>query len=410
MDKSRRKVFSSSAKLRRKRHLEAKQVAEGFFGDSNKKGDIVEPGEYPQISSEKQRKTIISNSQIGAKYKLDKSWQATKPLEKVFVDNNRLDLFIQEKEDGLIIGRPWLTLLIDEATRYPLGYHIGFEPPSSSSVINALEHAIYPKNYLKKEYPSIKNEWHAYGFPNSLKLKKNELISEQLKDICGELGITLTYTPDYRRFQKGLVEESYHQVNVEMKNHLNFYGMAIGSNSQVIGNNQLNVMIHRWLVDYYANEFIPGLGVQSLLWNEFVETENIRLPHSRLMFLPIEERTIQRTGINYLKLRYNSPKLKEFLESLALAWHEIRVGFRYDPSNLSHIYVYNHIQKQYFLVPCTNQDYSNGLRKDIHIMNLKKWLKDRKQIDIALQTAKAELVRIIRDEENKSKKNERKLQ
>ncbi|GAG09351.1 unnamed protein product, partial [marine sediment metagenome] len=67
------------------------------------------------------------------------------PLEEVQMDFTRGDLIVVDEEDNLPLGRPTVGLVLDLATRYPLGFYLGFEPESYLAVMEALYHSILPK-------------------------------------------------------------------------------------------------------------------------------------------------------------------------------------------------------------------------------------------------------------------------
>mgnify|MGYP001000166097 CR=1 FL=1 len=60
-----------------------------------------------------------------------------------------------------VLGRPWITLAIDVATRCVLGMYISMDAPSSVSVSLCIEHAVLPKPENAKD-PGI---WPMYGKP-----------------------------------------------------------------------------------------------------------------------------------------------------------------------------------------------------------------------------------------------------
>lgn len=66
------------------------------------------------------------------------------PLERVEIDHTRTDLIVIDDRDNLPLGRLTLTYCLDTATRYPLGYYLGFEPPSYLTAMECLHHAICP--------------------------------------------------------------------------------------------------------------------------------------------------------------------------------------------------------------------------------------------------------------------------
>jgi hypothetical protein len=66
-------------------------------------------------------------------------------LERAEVDHTELDVLVVNPKTNLPIGRPNFTCIIDVHSRYPLGFYLGFEKPSSLSVMRALRNAILPK-------------------------------------------------------------------------------------------------------------------------------------------------------------------------------------------------------------------------------------------------------------------------
>jgi putative transposase len=93
---------------------------------------------------------------------------ASKPLERASMDHTRMDLFVIDEETHLPLGRPWLTVIIDDCTRMVLGYSISFEPPSAVSVARALRHAMLPKTEFLKQFESVKGSWDAWGVIETL--------------------------------------------------------------------------------------------------------------------------------------------------------------------------------------------------------------------------------------------------
>ncbi len=72
------------------------------------------------------------------------------PLEHVEIDHTRSDLAVIDDRDNLPLGRLTLTYCLDTAARYPLGYYLGFEPPSYLTVMECLHHAIQPKAGVRR--------------------------------------------------------------------------------------------------------------------------------------------------------------------------------------------------------------------------------------------------------------------
>ncbi len=89
------------------------------------------------------------------------------PYERVEIDHTRCDVIVIDEHDNLPLGRPVLTYSLDMATRYPLGYYLGFEPPSYFTVMECLYQSICPKENIREKY-GTEHEWLAHGIPGTL--------------------------------------------------------------------------------------------------------------------------------------------------------------------------------------------------------------------------------------------------
>ncbi|CAM5788051.1 hypothetical protein [Rhizobacter fulvus] len=64
-----------------------------------------------------------------------KAAEVTRLLERVEMDHTPLDLLCIAEDGGMLLGRPYLTVLIDKASRMILGVWISFRPPNASTVL-----------------------------------------------------------------------------------------------------------------------------------------------------------------------------------------------------------------------------------------------------------------------------------
>jgi len=69
-------------------------------------------------------------------------------LERVEIDHTPVDLLAVCELTRMMLGRPWLTLVIDRFSRMVLGFYISFHAPSAYSVLYALRMSILPKDEL----------------------------------------------------------------------------------------------------------------------------------------------------------------------------------------------------------------------------------------------------------------------
>ena len=73
------------------------------------------------------------------------------PLEVVQIDHTPADVILVDSFERKAIGRPWVTLAIDIATRMITGYHVSLDAPSRLSIALCLTRAVAPKAELLAE-------------------------------------------------------------------------------------------------------------------------------------------------------------------------------------------------------------------------------------------------------------------
>ena len=66
-------------------------------------------------------------------------------MDLVQIDHTWMDVVVVDREWRLPIGRPWLTLAIDVASRAVAGFSVSLEAPSALSVSLVLSHGVLPK-------------------------------------------------------------------------------------------------------------------------------------------------------------------------------------------------------------------------------------------------------------------------
>jgi transposase InsO family protein len=88
----------------------------------------------------------------------------TKPLELVQIDHTLVDIMVVDELQRESMGRPWLTIAFDVATRVVLAFILSLNPPSATSVGLALSMAALPKDRWLKDR-GLKIRWAPYGVP-----------------------------------------------------------------------------------------------------------------------------------------------------------------------------------------------------------------------------------------------------
>jgi putative transposase len=127
------------------------------------------------------------------------------PLEVLQIDHTPVDVIVVDQEQRLSIGRPWLTLAIDVATRLVAGFHVSLYAPSALAVSLVLSHAVLPKAQWLADRELQTVDWIA--LPRMIHVDNaKEFHSEALIRGCQEYGIQLEHRPRGRPQYGGHIE------------------------------------------------------------------------------------------------------------------------------------------------------------------------------------------------------------
>ena len=138
----------------------------------------------------------------------------TRIMERVALDHTKLDLFVLDSKLRLPLGRPWLTLAVDEHSRSLVGIYISFNPPSANVAIKLIMNTIMDKGFINKKYPAIKNKWLCYG-KAALYIFDNgkEFWSDDLKQVLAELESNHAFNPVKKPWFKAKAERRFGTIN-----------------------------------------------------------------------------------------------------------------------------------------------------------------------------------------------------
>jgi len=328
------------------------------------------------------------------------------PLERVEIDHTMIDLIVIDDRDSLPLGRLTLTYCLDMATRYPLGYYMGFEPPGYLAVMECLHHAICPKDSTKEKY-GTENEWSAYGIPVTLVIDNGmEFVGQCLQDACLLLGIVLQQTPVKTPHFKAGIERLFGSLNTMLFHTLP--GTTF-SNAQRRGDydsvkqacvylSDVDKIMNLFVVDIYAQRFHRGIeGVPAQRWDRAMRSGFApRVPPSaeELMILlgRVAHRVVPHYGIQLHSLRYNTSDLT--LLRTRLKGEKVKV--KYHPGDLSCIHVYDPFDGRYIEVPALDQEYTRGLSLWKHRIIRRAALEESDSVDlVALGRAKRKIQEIV---------------
>ena len=353
------------------------------------------------------------------------------PLDLVELDHTAADLFVVSNGLHLPIGRPTVCAAIDRCTRMPFGIYIGFEPPSVLTVMQCLKNGILPKTYLKRKVEAghwkVENPWPVFGVPRALLVDRAlENLGHDLRYNAAGLGITdvrIAGRKDPKR--KGAIERFLGTLNRRLLHeqrgttfsNLLERGDYDPSKNAVITLEELYEQVHRFLIDVYAyNKRHAGIrDVPARRWAELTRRYEVDALEDLQEIIPYLGRGIrcrlQRDGVRFKHIVYNSPELAALLASapfLAHAGERPRVAVRYDPADLGSVYVALPHENRFLEVrPVPKwRDYADGVSLWEHLTVLR-FERDRANREIDPDTLADALVGLLADMEGSNRRNPR---
>jgi len=353
--------------------------------------------------------------------------QATRPLERVELDHTVLDLIVVDEEDRLPIGRPTVTLALDVYSGLPAGVHVGFEAAGYGAAMRCLLHAILPKEDAQARYGTT-HGWPVYGLPETLVVDREpHLVSGDLADACGQLGIHLDPTPVRRPWFKGAIERQFRTQNTGL-----VHGLPGTTFSNVLARGEYDAeglacisltrfreILHVYLLDVYGQEWNRGVGgVPAQRWAAAVAGGWTPALHHdaaemRLLLGRSAVRTIQRAGIDHLSLRYQSAELEALRRALPGG---TPVALKYDPEDLGALHVQVPVAQRgggptWLRVPALHQGYAGGLSLWKHrVIQGQARVERGRAVNIeALAEAKGRIQTVVEEEFRRTRRGRRRV-
>ncbi len=295
------------------------------------------------------------------------------PLERVEIDHTRTDLIVIDDLDDLPLGRLTLTYCLDMATRYPLGYYLGFEPPGYYAVAECLHHAIGMQESVREHY-GTEHEWQACGVPAVLVVDNGkEFIGGNLRDTAELLGFVIQVcpvkTPEFKagveRAIGSLASGFFHTLPGTTFSSPAHRGDYNSVREACMYLSEIDKLINHYIVDQYAERLHKGLeGIPARAWERYINQGFLpRLPASAeeltILLGQTEYRRIWPYGIDVDNLRYNHPDLG----ALRTYFKNEKVKVKRYPGDLSRIYVFDPLDQRYLEVPVESQaqEYAQSL-------------------------------------------------
>lgn len=272
-------------------------------------------------------------------------------LHECEVDHTPLDLIIRDPKTGALLGRPYLTAILDRYSRIICGFNLSFAPPSWVSVMGALRMAVLPKeDFLASLGVEFEFTWDVYGVMDVLYNDNGrEFRSESMRATAAVLNFSSRDIPRARGDLKGKIESWLKTQAIELTHLLpgttrsNVLDRAEydSEGNAILSLDAAMQIITIWIVDIYnqqkhsttdeipAVRYLRGIEIGG---QPLAPPEELIAPLTGL----VVRRTLQRRGIRYNRLRWNSNAFTALLNRVGPG---ASVMIRIDPLDLRHAYV-----------------------------------------------------------------------
>ncbi len=300
------------------------------------------------------------------------------PGEVYEVDAHKFDLVVVDSGYGFVLGRLWVTVVIDRCTRMVVGFHVHLEPPCSLTVAAALRNAIASKEYVQQRWPDLTHPWVTWGMPTMVVLDNGlENRAVFLQEAAAELGFTIHYAETRTPEDKAYVERFFGTAEAQF---VPMFPGGTGRNPQARGDydaegmacvtlKDVDEFFHRWVITVYGRGWHEGIrDIPERLWLEKTAVWGVE-PYSGIDRLDVllgnyAERVPSANGIHLLGLRYNDlgeNRPLEMIRTRAGAGRIEKLRIRFDPTNLGFIWVQDPETRRYHVLECVDREYSRGL-------------------------------------------------
>ncbi|MBD2319470.1 Mu transposase C-terminal domain-containing protein [Phormidium tenue] len=302
---------------------------------------ILNPLIESQENSKKARSIGWKGSRLSLKTKDGQSLSVEYSNQVWQCDHTLADILLVDHH-GELVGRPWLTTVIDSYSRCIIGINLGFDAPSSQVVALALRHAMLPKVY-SADY-KLNCKWGTEGKPDYLFTDNGkDFRSNHAQQIATQLGFVWHYRD--RPSEGGIVERPFGTFNTQFFSTLLGY---TGSNVQKRPENaeknasltllELEIRLVRYIVDHYNQSIDARMSNQTRFqrWESgLIATPNLLSERELdICLMKQTRRKIYRGGyVQFENLTYRGENLSGYAgESVIL---------RYDPRDITTVFVYH---------------------------------------------------------------------
>ncbi|MCD2322514.1 transposase family protein [Sphingomonas sp. IC-56] len=292
------------------------------------------------------------------------------PGSRYEIDATIINIYVvSELEDGLIIGRPVLYVVVDVFSKMIVGFYIGLEGPSWVGAMMALVSVVENKREFCARYGVIigDGEWPCEFLPEALLGDRGEIASRIIEMLQQRHNVIVENAQSHRPDWKGTVEKRFDLIDVEYRPFVSGYvapdfgerGVrdprldAIWTISDLY-RTMIPLILHfnnrHKLVDYPRDGAMIRDGVRAIpaeLWEWGIATRQGRMRRAsvdavKFAVMPTDTCTVRHKGIYFRGLYYTCDRAEVedwFAHARQTRWSSKPMS--YDLRSVRHIYLHD---------------------------------------------------------------------
>lgn len=274
------------------------------------------------------------------------SYEVERPWDCWQIDHTKADVIIVDKETRQPVGRPWLTVIIDVATRMVASFYVSLEPPSILRAGTCLDQAVQSKAAWLKTL-ALDYRWPVEGLPKLVHSDRAaEFQSRAIERALANQGVETFLRPAGRAHWGGHIERLIGTMMGKCKmlpgatqRNPKARGDYDASASATLDIEQLELWFAHRILGEYHNTVHSALGCTPLeAWDRKSAGLHPRRPDNpesfRIDLFPELTVALTRTGFKAFADEYASMDT-----TLAFVEGHRRARIKYDPRNLSRLHL-----------------------------------------------------------------------
>src|SRR5208283_1137468 len=272
--------------------------------------------------------------------------KTTAPLHLVQIDHTLVDIQLADERFRAVLGRPWLTLVLDVHTRSVLGLYVSLDPPSSVSVALAVAQAVLPKQpWLAAR--DIALAWPMHGGVGIIHLDNAaEFHAKALVRGCQQHGFRLEYRVPATPHHGGHIErlmgtlmQRVHALPGTTFSNVAQRGDYPSEQRAVLTLREFERVLALEVLGPYHNDLHTALQrTPAAAWADWIATGGQPVVPADPVafmreFLPFEERVVGREGLRLFGIHYYDGALAGLIGT------GTKLRVKYDPRDLGAVFV-----------------------------------------------------------------------